>query len=356
MRARAVPLRVRAGRQHRPPPLAKAQDRGFRNRATVQECKPSGAPGCTVERAQPLERGQGPAAGRDQDRQARHPGRGPGRGARGSTAPVAAASCRPTTRAGSRRAGPRREADRGRRVRAPDRAGRGEAGRAGADSDGPHARGAAGHGRTGRRSRALHGDTTDAPRLAPDRSGRLGDAAALAAACPAGDAADGPELRRRGRRAAFDRATGLRRRGGAAVTRDLVRRLEAAEAATARRVRSAAAEARVEAAIRAVPDGVKWRWLSCATVATRRARRPASPPWPRTRNCSRRSSASWPPRKEYSPDAVRSGSRRGLSPERETAPERLPADASSPSSDRSPRPEDQVRWYRPPSVPRPWPS
>src|SRR3954466_7710247 len=58
---------------------------------------------------------------------------------------------------------------------------------------------------------------------------------------------------------------GPRRRGGAAVTRDLVRRLEAAEAATARRVRSAAAEERVATAIRAGPAGVKWRWLElCA--------------------------------------------------------------------------------------------
>src|SRR3954447_20497873 len=54
---------------------------------------------------------------------------------------------------------------------------------------------------------------------------------------------------------------GLRRRGGAAVTRDLVRRLEAAEVATARRVRSAAAEERAAAAIREVPDEVKRRWL-----------------------------------------------------------------------------------------------
>ena len=45
------------------------------------------------------------------------------------------------------------------------------------------------------------------------------------------------------------------------MTRDLVRRLEAAEAATARRVRSAAAEARVAAALGAVPDGVKRRLL-----------------------------------------------------------------------------------------------
>ena len=45
------------------------------------------------------------------------------------------------------------------------------------------------------------------------------------------------------------------------MTRDLVRRLQAAEAATARRVRSAAVEARVEAAIRAVPDAGKRRWL-----------------------------------------------------------------------------------------------
>jgi hypothetical protein len=40
-----------------------------------------------------------------------------------------------------------------------------------------------------------------------------------------------------------------------------MRRLEAAEAATARRVRSAAAEARVAAALGAVPDAVKRRWL-----------------------------------------------------------------------------------------------
>ena len=45
------------------------------------------------------------------------------------------------------------------------------------------------------------------------------------------------------------------------MTRDLVRRLEAAEAATARRVRNAAAEERVAAAIRAVPDEVRRRWL-----------------------------------------------------------------------------------------------
>ena len=45
------------------------------------------------------------------------------------------------------------------------------------------------------------------------------------------------------------------------MTRDLMRRLEAAEAATARRVRSAAAEERITAAIRAMPDAVKWRWL-----------------------------------------------------------------------------------------------
>ena len=45
------------------------------------------------------------------------------------------------------------------------------------------------------------------------------------------------------------------------MTRDLVRRLEAAEAATVRPVRSAAGEARVAAALGAVPDGVKRRWL-----------------------------------------------------------------------------------------------
>src|SRR4051812_22231515 len=93
--------------------------------------------------------------------------------------------------------------------------------------------------------------------LAMRRLGRPDCQTAPAAASRRGDAAGRPDPNRAWTWAGFE----LRRRGGAAVTRDLVRRLQAAEAATARPVRSAAAEERVEAAIRAVPDEIKWRWL-----------------------------------------------------------------------------------------------
>src|SRR4051794_31736 len=221
------------------PPLAKAQDRGFRNRATVHECKPSGAPGCTVERAQPLERGRGPAAGRDQDRQARHRGRGPGRG-RALVPPR-----RPRRAAGRRRrtaghrARPGREADRGRGVRAPARAGRGEAFRAGADMT---ARTLEAWLVTAEQA-AGRGPSTVTPRRRSGwrRIGRGGSAMRHRRRWPARVATRPtvPSFAGDGRVRPSSCAVGPSSTGGAAVTRDLVRRLEAAEAATARRGRGA---------------------------------------------------------------------------------------------------------------------
>src|SRR3954453_142211 len=87
----------------------------------------------TYERAQPPERGRGPAADRDQDRQARHPGRDPGRG--GAALPLRSPrrAAGPRRRTAGHRARPRREADRGWGVRASARAGRGETFQAGAE-------------------------------------------------------------------------------------------------------------------------------------------------------------------------------------------------------------------------------